>query len=136
MTNKIRGIVLILALVLSTYSIVSIFNSPNTADAKSNIDAQGGSTVDIGIECVLGPGNCGCYQYSDTCQSHWHTLNPPQHCQTGGKNGYWYYTEYYTQEHYQNGLRAAGNIGGATMCVKIGISPPQWYPWCNTTCGW
>jgi hypothetical protein len=125
MTKKIRAAFLILSLIVSMISIFSVFDAPQKAQA--------------GIECTLGPGNCGCLVSTDLCQnsSSWTYVGSyvygcgdpkPFACNKSGM----------VIEDYQNGRRYVSLSGGITYCddTPTCANAPT-FSWCNpfNTCG-
>jgi len=119
MLGRIRVVLLMLCLGLSGFAVISIFNSPEGVNA--------------GIDCTMGPGSCGCYIGLADCQTHWQYTTT---CDNGTPGiEYAYVTDYHKYEHYDHGWRKGYWWGKAGVCIEPGTQPPQYYSWCDNTCG-
>src|SRR5689334_11622896 len=126
MLNKFHGLLLVIAVVISLYSINNIISKPSSVEARGG---DGQTTP----QAVPGPGNCGNFVNITSCQTYWKS--------EGINCGYGkvaYSSEFQSQVNYQFGKQMGSAFGTTIVCKKPGENfPPATYPACITqnTCG-
>lgn len=82
-------------------------------------------------QCLMGPGNCGCYLSTSDCYTEWRVYGP-ENCDPG--TVIWI-ADIGKHDHFQNGIRFY--YPGYVVTTCLATAPPDMQPFCieQNTCG-